>query len=121
MRTAVTNVEYSLTDGELIVINRVSGERCWRGTFDGGVVERLIEVEEDCVVVIGSPKVFKDRNLLRVREDGMLVWRAESPPSFEGYVSAAFVNGSLFANSWSGYRLQLDVSSGKIVSREFTK
>ncbi|HEV8482164.1 MAG TPA: hypothetical protein VGV87_01290 [Blastocatellia bacterium] len=56
--------------------------------------------------------------------DGSLatVWSAELPSSDDSYCNdAKVVDGKLFAWTWNCYRCELDMSSGRIVAKQFTK
>ena len=54
-------------------------------------------------------------------QDGEVRWEAETSGSQDAYVSFSVRDGTIQANSWSCYRVDIDVDSGKIVSRVFTK
>ena len=69
----------------------------------------------------------KDRNLVRVRPDGTVAWRAEMPELFhwdtpeDFYVELRGTDGAVCANTWSCYSVELDVSTGDVLSATFTK
>lgn len=60
-------------------------------------------------------------NLVRVRPDGSIVWRAELPESDDKYVNAILREGRLFSRSYGGYEVEISLDNGKIVSKRFTK
>lgn len=62
-----------------------------------------------------------DENLIRVTLRGLLVWRAELPETGDSWTECRFHNGVLFGNSWSSYLARIDVDSGRILSKTFTK
>ncbi len=77
-----------------------------------------------CVVLLDPDAKLKGafRNLLRVSTDGVVAWRARLPTTGDDcYVSARWVDGTLVANSWSGYRVVIDSETGDIVNSTFTK
>jgi hypothetical protein len=62
------------------------------------------------------------RNLVRVRPDGSIVWRAELPGSDDKYVNAKLAaEGRLSAYSYRGYEVEIDLDTGRIVSKRFSK
>ena len=67
-----------------------------------------------------GPKVFA--NLVR-RRGGVEVWRAAPPlpTSPDAWVSARVEGDEVVAQSWSGFRVRLDLADGSEIEREFTK
>jgi outer membrane protein assembly factor BamB len=62
------------------------------------------------------------RNLARHASTGESVWVAELPTSSgDAYVEALIVNDKVIGWSWSGYRVALNIESGKIETSAFTK
>lgn len=59
--------------------------------------------------------------LVRVRPDGSIVWRAELPETSDVYVTAGLTNGRLFARSYGCYDVEINIETGKIVTKQFTK
>jgi outer membrane protein assembly factor BamB len=111
--------------GELIIYS-ASGAVIYQGKPDGHLVESACAALNGNVLVFlrfGEKKRGAFNNLILLRPDGTVIWRAELPNSSSGdaYVEFQFSNGKLFANSWSGYRVEIDVSSGKLLTREFVK
>ena len=122
------NIQYSLTNGEICVNNAITGETIWKGKPEGRNVEIISPVpdEEDCIVLLdysASDSKLPDQNLIRIHPDGTLVWRAElpEPSSSDAYVQFQITNGNLQASSWSGYKVAIDTTNGKISSATFTK
>jgi len=61
------------------------------------------------------------QNLVRVRPDGSIAWRAELPESDDKYVHAKLVEGRVFAYSYGGYDVEIDLETGRILRRVFSK
>lgn len=62
-------------------------------------------------------------NLERRTRHGSTVWQV-APPTHDNedcWVSAEFLDGRLFANSWSCYRAEISLDSGSVLSKTFTK
>jgi len=106
----------------------------WRGRPDGHAAVSVVSLPgADDAVVLLSPEsgprnplgqLKKWPNLVRVRADGAVVWRAPAGQgSGEGdwWVSVDIKGDTLYANTWSCYRCQLDQESGTTVSSVFTK
>jgi hypothetical protein len=115
---------YSLDAGTIVIRDGV--REVWRGRPDGLPVEAvsLIEGTSDAIVLLdymSGPKNFA--NLLRIDWHGTVRWRAEPPdPSGpDSYVELRWEGGELVANSWSGYRVHVDLNTGRATGRQFTK
>jgi hypothetical protein len=79
---------------------------------DGSGEVELPEADDGYVAVI----VCRDH-------DGSVRWQA-FPPSSDGdaWVSASLSSGNrLTANSWSGFRVEFDLTTGSETARHFTK
>jgi hypothetical protein len=120
-------VIYGVNDGELLVFD---SSPTWRGRFDGEGVRHVLSLAEsdDAVVLLEAPPIDDSLqpffNLVRVRPNGEIVWRAEHPiPEdwTDGYVAVEQNDGVLSANSWSCYYVVLDPDTGRILSSVFTK
>lgn len=61
------------------------------------------------------------QNLVRVRPDGSIVWRAELPEGDDKYVSANLREGRLFSYSYGGYEVEINVDNGRIITKQFSK
>jgi len=82
-----------------------------------------IDNGSECVILL-DPDASKEQtfdNLLRVGRDGNVVWKAELPQDHDAYVSFHRTPEGLVANSWSGYRVRLDLATGKIIEKQFVK
>lgn len=62
-------------------------------------------------------------NLMRVDADGTILWRA-LPTETNGqdcFVSFRWDGQNLTANTWSGYRVRVDLQNGHVTVLDFTK
>ena len=122
---------YSLTNDELTVTERVTGQREWQGHIEGYPVADVVPLpdSEDCLVLLDyySGRGIKNfQNLLRYRHGKGIVWKAPLPPAppdnmEDAYVSMGWYGGNLIASSWSGFAVTLDAATGRILGVEFTK
>jgi hypothetical protein len=126
---APVRVDYAVENGELVV--RKGEAVRYRGRPSGYPAEKVgrIPNSSDAILLLRywtekTPDHFP--NLLRVGPDGAVRWSA-SPPEHEPGAQDAWVafelaeSGALLANSWSAFRCTIDVESGGIISRVFTK
>lgn len=116
----------SVCDGRLVITQ--NGVRTFSGFVEGCRARQACEVPSgDLVLVLiecvgDTWKPFE--NLLGVTSDGAVLWRAELPTYSGGdyYVAIDLADdGSVAATSWSCFQVTLDVSSGRIIRRLFTK
>ena len=105
-------------------------------TIDGQSIElqnsilEALEVDNNIVVILDYmefPKNKPAQNLVCVNRLGQVLWVAESPTvqntnaytNFMG--SADSVQGVIEVNNFAGYSCSICLSTGKLVSAEFTK
>jgi hypothetical protein len=110
--------------GELTIFSR-GGDILYRGKPQGFPVEKAVLSQNDAIIVLLKYEVKKYgdfENLLLLKPDGTALWYAQLPTSSgDAYVDFEVSNSKLFANSWSCYRVEIDVQTGKILQQDFTK
>ena len=77
----------------------------------------------DCLVLLdyaGSNRPTFE-NLLRVDRSGAIVWVAQLPDSNDAYVDVYSSETGIEASTWSGFRVRIDITTGRMVERHFTK
>src|SRR5919197_5329849 len=109
-------MRYELQSGD-IVIREPGGRVRWQGMVDGFPAKAVIPLpnSDDAVVMLdrmAGPKNFA--NVLRLTPGGQVVWRLNPPePSMpDAWVQCDWVGDDLYANSWSGYRVRIDLANG---------
>jgi hypothetical protein len=107
------------------VFQNTTGAFQCEGHYQGIQVLAAMPINDNskCVILL-DPTANKEprfENLLCVARDGSVVWRAELPESDGAVVSFKITEAGLFANTWSGYYVQINGSNGKIIEREFVK
>ena len=86
------------------------------------------EIQTDgvrCVLLNPEKKVGPESNVLAFGHDGELIWRL-SPPldesAWDGFVNIWLERDSeLWVGSWSGFSLQIDPRTGRVLRELFTK
>lgn len=123
----MTTVTFSVLNRELVVTDAATGRPRWSGRPLGLPVEDVQPISDsaDAIVLLdyaGAPQ-GPCRNLVRIDPDGRVVWEGELPTSSstEAYVSFQLDGKALTANSWSSNHVQLDLGTGRIDARKFTK
>jgi hypothetical protein len=118
-------VRYELNDGEIVVKDEVD-RVIWRGKPDGHPATAIVPLpdSDDAIVLLdymAGPKNFA--NLFRITSTGRIVWRAAPPESStsDAYVEVRRRGDAFFANSWSGFLVQIDIKTGMPTSSEFVK
>ncbi len=119
-------LECHVSDGDLVITNTVTGGVVWKGRPSGYRVWKVLTVpgSDDCLVLLEywAERQHGFQNLLRVRADGSIRWRAELPdPTDDAYVGLEWDGCNLVAGSWSGFRVVLGPATGHIVSAIFVK
>lgn len=117
---------FLIQDGELI-ISGSTGQVLWQGMPLGEPVSdvQTIPGSDRAIVLLDYMRrpTGPFENLLCVAGDGRVVWVAPLPSSSmsDAYVSFDLGTGSVEANSWSGYHVRIDPTSGTLDSQEFVK
>jgi hypothetical protein len=105
----------------------------WHGRPDGrpAISAVLLPGTEDAVVILSAKGLRRPLgelkrwpNLVRVRPDGTIVWRASADPTStegDGWTSVGIEGDTLHGFTWSCYVCQIDPKSGSVLSRVFTK
>jgi len=95
-RPAIAVVEIAGSDDAAVLLDPETGPRNALGDFKGGP------------------------HLVRVTPQGQITWRIEAG-SNDFWVSVKAEGDRLIANTWSGFRRELDCANGRVLSEQFTK
>ncbi len=113
-------------NGTLYIKNLSTDSIEWSGRPKGYRVQNVIElIDSDCSIVLLDPsqesRTFQ--NLLYIDCEGSIVWEADLPDTNVGdvYLKVLYQDNCIIAYSWSGFKVEIDSKSGKIISREFVK
>ena len=111
--------------GDLTVYS-ASGEITYQGKPDQYPVDSACVTSGGNVIVLlrfSGKKHGSFENLLMIGPRGEVLWRAElpEPSSGDAYVEFKLNADRLFANSWSGNRVEINLENGKVLSRQFAK
>jgi hypothetical protein len=116
---------FEIRSGELFIHNASTGIVVWHGSFDKRPVRKAIPVpgSDDGIILLGKllPKTSDFGDVLRVTSAGDLVWKADIPDSQDVYVEVYWIGGNLVGNTWNGWRVVFNISTGKIQSRSFVE
>jgi hypothetical protein len=106
----------------------------WHGRPDGHSALSVLPLPgtDDAVVLLhwesGPRNPLGDLkgwpNLVRVRPDGTVAWRANAgriSGDQDWWVSVDIEADNVYASTWSGYRRRVDRESGTVLSSVFTK
>lgn len=103
----------------------------WHGRLEEKPVYSAIALPntDDAVAILeyeAGPRVDHNRvqgwpNLVRVRADGSVVWRATAIDADDSWVEVRCSDGRLKGHTWSGWLVTLAPDTGLHISKEFTK
>lgn len=119
-------MNFRVVDHDL-VIEDPEGNVRWRGQPDQHPVEWAIPMRntDDGIALYHYYRPDHPygpfQNLVRVRPDGSIMWRAELPGTDDKYVGAKLVEGRLSAYSYGGYDAEINVETGRIIAKRFSK
>lgn len=118
--------DFSTVERPLVIVDSRSGQVLWHGAPLGCPVETVEYIpDSDRAVVLldymcGRP-TGPYQNLICVDCKGEVVWCAQLPTNTDAYVSFDLRGDELLANSWSGYRVHVDIATGQLLESKFTK
>jgi hypothetical protein len=94
----------------------------WHGRPAGKSVKFAIAVPEttDAIVLLASGFRQRTTELVRVRSDGQIVWRAEPLASDDEWIAVHLQEG-LVAHTSNSWIVGLDLNTGATLLRTFTK
>jgi hypothetical protein len=120
----MANNGYSIEDGQLIVREQSTDRVVRRQTFEVPVLQVLtLPGGDGCLVLLDFSATKKPtfENLFKVGTDGAIVWKAELPQSHDAFVSMSDCGDHVEANTWNGYRVEIDLESGRAKRTWFVK
>ena len=112
---------FRLSHGALEITDE-AGAVVWKSRPDGLIVKRVADLRDHTAAIVlldADDLDERRRNLVLVDVTGRTAWRAELPSEDEvdRYVGVNVKRSVVVARSWSGYRVQLDPESGRILER----
>ena len=120
--------EYVKIDSQVQVIETDTGRIVWRGMPLDTPVAEVVQIpnSDDGIALLEYFRQDPNRsfaNLIRLRPDGSIAWKAQLPDTSgpDAYTSFSLDPSGLHAFSWSGFYVTLDLETGAITSREWTK
>jgi hypothetical protein len=129
---ALMDYSYSIEHGDLCVAGE--GGKVWRGRPDGMPVLEVVPIPDAPDVVArlepeaGPRNALGDLrgwpNLVRVRPDGSVVWRAaagQRESDRDWWTAVRLSEGRLIAFTWSCFEKTLDPGTGRILAAVYTK
>ena len=120
----MANYDYDVKEGRLIVRDLIADCVTCRQTFEVPVVQVLtLQSGDGCLVLLEYNASRKPtfENLLRVRPDGTVVWRAELPQSHDAFVAVVDRGNRVEAHTWNGFRVEIDLDTGRTKNVRFVK
>jgi hypothetical protein len=116
---------YAIESGKLVARDSSSGAVVWSREFAGCPVFKLLPLQDegDCLVLLdpGASKQPTFENLLRVKADGSVAWRAPLPRSHDAYSDVLSTNAGIEARPWQGLRVLVDAAKGTVREIGFSK
>jgi len=122
------NYRYWIESGELCVADEA--QLVWRGQPESRPAVGVVGIvgTDDAVVLLDPETGPRNAlghlkgwpNLVRVTPHGQVTWRIEAG-SHDVWVGVKIEGDRIIANTWSGFRRELDPASGRVLAEQFTK
>jgi hypothetical protein len=115
---------FSLSGHKFKVFRADDGTVSWSGGYGGIKVSAALPINDGrCLILldtgISTKEVFE--NLLCVDHSGIEVWKAQLPDQPDSFVKFKMTACGLYAWTWSSWMLNIDLTTGKIIERQFVK
>jgi hypothetical protein len=122
----MTTVKAEINIHGEVGIYSTDGKLLYCAKPDGYPAEKVAVLQSGSTIVLlrySERKYGSFENLLLLRLDGTVIWRAQLPDTSSGdaYVDFKIKDDRVIATSWSCYQVELDMRDGKILKRQFTK
>ena len=106
-------------DGDLVVAQEPEKSPSWKGRVQGKKVIDCAAVpkSEDAVLLLDG----ECKNIVRINCFVEVRWQSSMSGSGDFFTSIQLVESRLFANSYNGWRCELDFLTGAILSESFVK
>ena len=118
-------LRYLQCDQRLRIENAVTEQLVWEGMPGGFSVQKAAEIPDSnaCIVLLDPGTGSRSfMNLWRYSYENGVVWTAQLPSSAgDAYIDFELDDHRLFANSWTGFRAEIDLITGEILYVRFTK
>lgn len=118
-------LRYLRSDQKLRIEDATTGQLMWEGMLEGLPVQKVAEIpcSNDCIVLLDpGTGSMASMNLWRYSYENGVVWMAKLPSNAgDAYIDFELENARVFANSWTGFRVEIDLATGHILHVYFTK
>lgn len=85
-------------------------------------IRQIIKVDDDFLIIREDYYKFEGKSNVYCLKDNDIIWYAELPNKEDYYSNDLQVkNGNLQASSWEGATMEIDIKTGKILEKTFTK
>lgn len=83
---------------------------------------KSIKLEKcDKFIILEDYYEFKGKSNIYCLNNNNVIWYAEKVSKDDVYTNLFIEDSVIYANSWNGFTVKIDVNNGKILSKEFTK
>ncbi len=108
-----------------LVINSDRGSRAIKFSSK---VRTILKFNDSIIVMLDYYKEYNDRNIFRVDENGNRIWQVSAPDPYNTpEMSSCFTylgldaSGKIKAGSMNGFTYEVDLATGNLLNKKFTK
>src|SRR5437773_351190 len=120
----MTNIDYGIENGQLVVREPTSGKVIWKGGFEAPVYQVVALPGLDGCLVLLDPSATKQptfENLFKVGPDGSIRWKAQLPRSHDAFTRVIEYADRIEAQTWTGQIVEIDLATGQARNPRFVK
>jgi outer membrane protein assembly factor BamB len=123
----VDDLLFYASSNRVVCASPKTGEVIWHIAIGNTSVEKIMASKDGVSVIVYNGYFgFEDNqgkgNIVKISQDGQIVWRAELPSETDIYANPPYYDkGVLCSNSWECFRCEISEKDGMILSKQFTK
>lgn len=85
-------------------------------------IRQIIKIDNDFLIIREDYYQFEGVSNVYCLKDNNIIWYAELPSKEDYYSNDLQIrNGNLQSSSWGGFTIKIDIKTGKILEKAFSK
>jgi hypothetical protein len=116
---------FSIPAAGFVVFRNADGAMSWSNSYSGKEVGAALPLAGGtCCVILLDPDSSEKaafRNLFCAERDGTIAWTAELPQTHDAFIDVQMDADGLHAQSWSGFNVTLNATTGQVIRQDFVK
>lgn len=123
----VGDLVFYASSNSVVCASPETGKVIWQIATGNTPVDKIMASKDTLSIIVyngyfGFEASQGKGNIVKLGQDGQIVWRAELPSETDIYANPPYYEkGALYSNSWECFRCEISEKDGILVSKQFTK